>query len=130
MSQLTGNTTAFIEASQYSQFILENLHDYLLPEGMWRDVTDFGSGTTLNIKTVGSVTIQDAAEDGPGAGPDPAGHGTLARRRGDPAPRRLVDAGLRLALGTGPHQRAVARQIVREQLVPTHGDRIEGFAVG
>lgn len=65
MSQLTSNTTAFIEAQQYSQFILENLHDYLLPEGMWRDVTDFGSGTTLNIKTVGTVTIQDAAEDTP-----------------------------------------------------------------
>jgi len=65
MSQLTSNTSAFIEAQQYSQFILENLHDYLLPEGMWRDVTDFGSGTTLNIKTVGTVTIQDAAEDTP-----------------------------------------------------------------
>jgi hypothetical protein len=65
MSQLTGNTTAFIEAQQYSQFILENLHDYLLPEGMWRDVSDFGSGTTLNIKTVGTVTLQDAAEDTP-----------------------------------------------------------------
>jgi len=65
MSQLTSNTTAFIEAEQYSQFILENLHDYLLPEGMWRDVTDFGSGTTLNIKTVGTVTIQGAAEDTP-----------------------------------------------------------------
>lgn len=65
MSQLTGNTTAFIESQQYSQFILENLHDYLLPEGMWRDVSDFGSGTTLNIKTVGTVTIQDAAEDTP-----------------------------------------------------------------
>jgi hypothetical protein len=62
---LTSNTSAFIEAQQYSQFILENLHDYLLPEGMWRDVTDFGSGTTLNIKTVGTVTIQDAAEDTP-----------------------------------------------------------------
>ena len=65
MSQLTNNTTAFIEAQQYSQFILDNLHDYLLPEGMWRDVSDFGSGTTLNIKTVGTVTIQDAAEDTP-----------------------------------------------------------------
>jgi len=65
MSQLTGNTTAFIEAQQYSQFILENLHDYLLPEGMYRDVSDFGSGTTLNIKTVGTVTLQDAAEDTP-----------------------------------------------------------------
>lgn len=65
MSQLTTNTTAFIEAQQYSQFILDNLHDVLLPEGMWRDVSDFGSGTTLNIKTVGSVTLQDAAEDTP-----------------------------------------------------------------
>lgn len=65
MSQNTGNTQAFIEAEQYSQFILENLHDFLLPETLWRDVSDFGSGTNLNIKTVGTVTIQDAAEDVP-----------------------------------------------------------------
>lgn len=65
MSQLTTNTTAFIEAQQYSQFIVDNLPDYLLPEGFWRDVSDFGSGTTLNIKTVGTVTLQDAAEDVP-----------------------------------------------------------------
>tara|TARA_B110000285_G_scaffold233113_1_gene305932 strand:+ start:1033 stop:2013 length:981 start_codon:yes stop_codon:yes gene_type:complete len=65
MSQLTSNTTAFVEAQQYSQFILDNLHDFLLPEGMYRDVSDFGSGTTLNIKTVGTVTLQDAAEDTP-----------------------------------------------------------------
>lgn len=56
---------AFIEAQQYSQFILDNLADTLLPEGMYRDVSDFGSGTTLNIKTVGTVTLQDAAEDVP-----------------------------------------------------------------
>lgn len=56
---------AFVEATQYSQFILENLPDVLLPEGMWRDVSDFGSGTTLNIKTVGTVTLQDASEDVP-----------------------------------------------------------------
>lgn len=65
MSQLTANTTAFIEAQQYSQFILDNIHDYLLPGGLYRDVSDFGSGTTLNIKTVGTVTLQDAAEDTP-----------------------------------------------------------------
>lgn len=65
MSMRTDNTTAFIEAQQYSQFILDNLHDVLLPEGFYRDVSDFGSGSTLNIKTVGSVTIQDAAEDVP-----------------------------------------------------------------
>lgn len=65
MAQLTTNTSAFIEAEQYSTFILENLHDGLLGEQFWRNVTDFGSGTTLHIKTIGSVTIQDAAEDVP-----------------------------------------------------------------
>lgn len=61
--QLTGNTTAFIEAEQYSSFILTNMHDGLLPGTFYRNVSDFGSGTTLNIKTVGDVKIQDAAED-------------------------------------------------------------------
>lgn len=65
MAQLTTNTTAFIEAEQYSQFILLNLHDGLLGEQFYRNVTDFGSGTTLHIKTIGSVTVQDAAEDVP-----------------------------------------------------------------
>jgi hypothetical protein len=65
MAQLTTNTTAFIEAEQYSAFILRNLHDGLLGEQFYRNVSDFGSGTTLHIKTIGSVTIQDAAEDVP-----------------------------------------------------------------
>ena len=59
------NTTAFIEAQQYSAFIVENLPDMQLPEGFARDVSDFASGTTLNIKTVGSRTIQDVAEGVP-----------------------------------------------------------------
>lgn len=63
--QLTSNTTAFIEAQQYSQFILMNLHDGLLPDTFVRDVSDFDNGTTLNIKTVGTVTIQEASEDTP-----------------------------------------------------------------
>lgn len=63
--QLTSNTRAFIEAEQYSQFILMNLHDGLLPESFYRNVTDFGSGDTLHIKTIGTVTIQEAAEDTP-----------------------------------------------------------------
>ena len=63
--QLTSNTRAFIEAEQYSGFILMNLHDGLLGEQFYRNVSDFNSGDTLHIKTVGSVTIQDAAEDTP-----------------------------------------------------------------
>jgi len=63
--QLTTNTRAFIEAEQYSDFILNNLHDGLLGEQFYRNVADFGSGTTLHIKTIGTVTIQEAAEDTP-----------------------------------------------------------------
>jgi len=63
--QVTNNTRAFIEAEQYSAFILQNLHDGLLPGSFYRDVSDFGSGDTLHIKTIGSVTIQEAAEDTP-----------------------------------------------------------------
>jgi len=63
--QLTDNTRAFIESEVYSQFILENLHDGLLPDTFYRNVTDFASGETLHIKSIGSVTIQDAEEDTP-----------------------------------------------------------------
>ena len=63
--QNTTNTASFVEAQQYSQFILSNLHDGLLPEGFYRNVSDFPHGTTLNIKVVGSATIRDQAEDSP-----------------------------------------------------------------
>lgn len=65
MAQNRPNSQAFIEAEQYSAFILRNLHDGLLPGVFYRNVSDFGSGTTLNIKTLGSVTIQDGAEEVP-----------------------------------------------------------------
>lgn len=63
--QLTSNTRAFIESEQYSSFILLNLHDGLLPETFYRNVNDFGSGDTLHIKTIGTVTLQEAEEDTP-----------------------------------------------------------------
>ena len=65
MAQNTSNTTAFIEASRYDNFILTNLHDGMLPDNMTRDVSNFGSGTTLNVKSVGTVTLQDVAEGTP-----------------------------------------------------------------
>lgn len=49
MAQTTANTQAFIDAEVYSNFILYNLHDGLLGEQFYRDVGDFGSGTTLHI---------------------------------------------------------------------------------
>lgn len=63
--QVTTNTRSFVEAEQYSAFILMNLHDGMLPESFYRNVTDFGSGDTLHIKTVGTVTLQEASEDTP-----------------------------------------------------------------
>lgn len=63
--QLTSNTRPFIEAEQYSDFILMNLHDGLLPDTFYRDVADFMMGDVLNIKTVGSVVLQETAEDVP-----------------------------------------------------------------
>lgn len=65
MSQNRGNSTAFIEAEEYSAFILRNLNDGLLPSTFYRNVSDFGSGSTLHIKTIGAVTVQDGAEEVP-----------------------------------------------------------------
>ena len=62
---LTNNTTAFIESEQYSAFILRNLHDGLLPSQFYRNVSDFGSGETLHIKTIGTATLQEVEEDVP-----------------------------------------------------------------
>ena len=63
--QLTSNTRAFIEAEQYSDFILMNLHDGLLPDTFYRNVADFMMGDTLHIKTIGTVTLQESEENVP-----------------------------------------------------------------
>ena len=59
------NTTSFVEATQYSQFILNQLHDGLLPDSFTRNVSDFTHGSTLNIKTIGTVTLQDVEDNVP-----------------------------------------------------------------
>lgn len=61
--QLTSNTRAFIEAEQYSDFILMSMDDGLLPESFYRNVADFMKGDTLHIKTIGEVTLQEAEEN-------------------------------------------------------------------
>jgi len=73
---LTNNTRAFIESEQYSAFILRNLHDGMLPSDFFRNVSDFGSGETLNIKTIGTATLQDVTEDVP-LNYDPIDTGTV-----------------------------------------------------
>lgn len=61
----TSTNPSFIEAQQYSDFILRNMHDGLLPSNFYRDVSDFGEGTTLNIKSIGEAKIQEITEDTP-----------------------------------------------------------------
>ena len=65
MSQTTYNSQSFIEAEQYSQFILRNLDPMLLPGTLYRNVSDFGMGTTLNIKTIGAAQVQEVSENTP-----------------------------------------------------------------
>lgn len=61
----TDNSRPFIEAEQYSDHILTTIHDGLLPGGFYRNVSDFGSGEVLNIKTMGEAQIQEVEEDAP-----------------------------------------------------------------
>lgn len=62
MAQNTRNTRAFIETEVYSGVIYRNLPDGMLPVQLYRMVNDFNNGETLNIKTLGTVAIQDGGE--------------------------------------------------------------------
>ena len=59
------NSSPAIRAQVYSEMLLEVLQDGFLPEGLHRDVTDFGDGTTLNVPTIGEMTIFDLVEEQP-----------------------------------------------------------------
>lgn len=63
MAITTGSNRTFIESEQYSDFILRNMEDGLLPQNFYRDVTDFGAGETLHIKSIGEATLQEVSED-------------------------------------------------------------------
>lgn len=65
MANYRSNTPAFIEAQQYSEFILRTLPTMTLPASFTRDVSDFPGGTTLNIKTIGTATLQEVEENTP-----------------------------------------------------------------
>jgi hypothetical protein len=65
MSITSQSNRSFVEAEQYSDFILTTLHDGLLPTSFYRNVSDFGAGEVLNIKTIGEAQIQEVEEDAP-----------------------------------------------------------------
>ena len=60
---VTGNQTPLIKAQVYSEIMLEQLVAGFLPDVMYRDVSDFGDGDTLNIPTLGETVIRDYTED-------------------------------------------------------------------
>lgn len=56
------NSSALRRAEVYSDMILDEIKHGFLPEGMHRDVTDFGDGDTLFITTFGEVVLRDLEE--------------------------------------------------------------------
>lgn len=65
MAHTTYNTSNFIDAQVYSSLILGTFDEYIMPDAFYRNVSDFPGGTTLNIKTIGDVSIQELYEDVP-----------------------------------------------------------------
>ena len=66
---MSGNTRAnsdpVIRALVHSETMLEVLQDDFLPEGLYRNVNDFGDGTQLQIPTIGEMTLFDLEEGQP-----------------------------------------------------------------
>lgn len=58
----TSNSSALRRAEVYSNMILDEIKDGLLPEGLHRDVSDFGDGDTLFITTFGEVVLRELQE--------------------------------------------------------------------
>lgn len=61
----TTNTDPAIRALVHSQTMLEVLQDSFLPDGLFRNVVDFGDGTQLQIPTIGEMTLFDLEENQP-----------------------------------------------------------------
>lgn len=62
MGNTTSNSSPIIKAQVYSEMMLDVLNDGYLPEGLHRDVTDFGDGTQLYIPTLGEMALFDLVE--------------------------------------------------------------------
>lgn len=58
----THNTPAIRRAEVYSSMILDEIKHGFLPEGLHRDVSDFGDGDTLFIPTFGEVVLREQVE--------------------------------------------------------------------
>ncbi len=63
MSNVTANQQPLIKAQVFSEFMLEHIVDGYLPDGLHRDVSDFGDGDTLYIPVLGETVLRDYQED-------------------------------------------------------------------
>lgn len=63
MSNITANQAPIIKAQVFSEFMLEHIADGFLPDGLHRDVSDFGDGDTLFIPVMGETVLRDYVED-------------------------------------------------------------------
>ena len=62
MGNIIANTSPAIRATVYSDMLLKQLEDGFLPEGLHRDVSDFGDGSLLQIPTIGQMPLFDIVE--------------------------------------------------------------------
>lgn len=60
---VTANQAPIIKAQVFSEFMLEHIADGFLPDGLHRDVSDFGDGDTLYIPVMGETVLRDYVED-------------------------------------------------------------------
>lgn len=63
MSNTTANQSPIIRGRVFSGLLLETIQDGFLPDGLHRDVSDFGDGDTLYIPVLGETVLRDYAED-------------------------------------------------------------------
>lgn len=59
---IIANTDPAVRAVVHSEMLMKQLEDGFLPEGLNRDVSDFGDGSLLQIPTVGQMPLYDISE--------------------------------------------------------------------
>ena len=65
MAITTQSNRPFVQDEIQSSFIQRLVHDQLLPEAFWYNVSDFGHGDSLRIPNIGEAKIQEVNEDTP-----------------------------------------------------------------
>lgn len=60
---IIANTDPAVRALVHSELLMKQLEDGFLPEGLHRNVGDFGDGSLLQIPTIGQMTLHDITEE-------------------------------------------------------------------